>query len=106
MVDKAEWVAGWVAVNSLRWQYARDKWIKFKGTDKLAKYVLLILVTLFAIQLVRGVRRIKNSRRDSEVTKENMIVCDYCHVHFPQSEKVVFQGRVFCSKDHQREFNG
>ena len=72
----------------------------------MAKYVLLILVILCAIQVMRATRKMRNNSGDGKPSRENMIACDYCHVNFPQSEKVVAKGRVFCSEDHQRAYNG
>ncbi len=70
----------------------------------MAKYVLLILIILFVLQIGRTIRSLQNRHRSNKPHKENMVVCDHCRVNFPESEGVAFRGRVFCSEEHQRAF--
>ena len=68
----------------------------------MAKYVLLILIILFVIQMTRGIRSLRNRSESTKTFKEDMITCDYCGVNFPESERIVYKGRFFCCEEHKR----
>ncbi|ADU91855.1 PP0621 family protein [Taylorella equigenitalis] len=41
-------------------------------------------------------------REDNSQNPENMIECDYCGLHTPESETVKAGGKSFCCEDHKR----
>jgi AmpD protein len=44
--------------------------------------------------------RAKADKPSAPVEPVKMVPCQYCKVHLPKSEAVVYEGRVYCSKEH------
>ncbi len=72
------------------------------------KYLLVLAVVLIGFWIWRSSREGRNpppaARRAPDSTKAlEMVPCDVCGLHCPQSELVVGKGGVYCSAQHRRQ---
>jgi uncharacterized protein len=66
--------------------------------------VLLIVVALGAWFVLREVRRYRERRdRESETKRfAQMVACDHCGTHIPESQAIRVDKRAYCSEAHRR----
>jgi len=69
----------------------------------MAKILLLALVALAIFWLFFGRHKRPSDRGSKPSAKvERMVVCAHCHLHVPESESVVADGRHFCCDEHRK----
>ncbi len=52
-------------------------------------------------QITKKIRKLRGKlKAKTAKTNENMVVCKYCQVNFPESEGIFRQGQRFCSEEH------
>ena len=68
------------------------------------RYILLGVVLWLLITIIRWFiwRRREERRAKQSRSAMNMVSCDNCGIHLPQSEAISHEGRYYCCKEHAR----
>jgi len=69
------------------------------------RYILLGVVLWLLITIIRRFmwRRREDRREKQSLQAMNMVACDYCGIHLPQSEAVSQEDHYYCCKEHARQ---
>lgn len=68
------------------------------------KFLLVLLVVLFGVWLWRSRRIAEKPSAPRPPTKlPNMVICQVCGLHLPQTEAVTTARGVYCSTAHQQQ---
>jgi uncharacterized protein len=83
------------------------------------KYLLIFSLTIAVIWLWRSKRRSSRSdkgnahspkpqppHRERRLTSTEIVACDVCAVHLPQTEALIGGHGVYCSDAHRRQAEG
>jgi len=65
----------------------------------LVKLVLVMLLFWLGFVLFKKMRQLNVSRSSDSNIGQKMIVCSVCDTHIPESEAIIKDGKIYCSKD-------
>jgi len=63
------------------------------------KLVLVMLLVWVGFVLFKKMRQPNVSSSSDSDTGQKMIACSVCDTHIPESEAIVQDGKIYCSKD-------
>lgn len=69
------------------------------------RILLLIAAIVLVFMIVRTLVRKplgRSRQKQPPLTSGNMVRCDYCGLHVPDNEALLFDGRRYCSREHQK----
>ncbi len=68
------------------------------------RYLLLGVVLWLLFSVIRRYLWQRRTRHKANQERDamNMVACDYCGTHLPQSEAICQGSRYYCDKDHLR----
>jgi uncharacterized protein len=72
---------------------------------QVTKLLLLIAVLAVVIWFIAGQRktRAENTHQQTPTkATENIVVCAHCHLHVPESESAMSEGRHYCCDEHRK----
>jgi uncharacterized protein len=41
----------------------------------------------------------KEQKKSKKISGEKMVLCESCNVYFPESQSILMDGKIFCSKE-------
>ena len=69
------------------------------------RYLFLIIAVWLGVMILRHFYRIKMANKVKPAIKtENMVRCEHCGVHVPQTEARQYKQKWFCSNRHLQAF--
>ncbi len=65
--------------------------------------IIIILIGLWLVlQIIKRALASRNKPRLRQSGQANMIACDHCGVHIPESEAIRDGNEVYCCEEHQK----
>ena len=68
--------------------------------------IIIILIGLWLVlQIIKRALASRNNPSPRQPSLANMIACDHCGVHIPESEAIRDGTKVYCCEEHQKAAN-
>jgi len=64
------------------------------------KLILVLLLGWVGISLFKRVINRNSSKSAKTETGQKMLACCVCDTHIPESDAIIKNGKIFCSKEH------
>ena len=64
------------------------------------KLILVLLLGWVGISLFKRFMNPNSSKSGKTETGQKMLACSVCDTHIPESEAIIKNSKIFCSKEH------